>query len=145
MKRIMKHFLLIFLFWGISVCSYGQFYKYTYDASGNRTIRKYSMTYLTLNEEVGNEAETKSRLLKRYEVKVTGGDSDAEIHVQVSGLDNQTKGKVWVYTTSGVQVMQINIIEESTTVNLSSLPAGVYLLRVILDEETYGWKITKEF
>ena len=141
----MKKKLLLLLFTLIATCSYGQLYRYSYDAAGNRTIRRYSLNGMSLlNEDEEGEGEIKlSKMLQEHQVTINFSENK-EVSIKVSNIDKDTQGKIVVYDTKGVQVGKATIREEETLIDMSQLSLGVYIIQVAVDGKSTSWKIAKK-
>lgn len=141
----MKKILLFLLFALIATYSYGQLYLYSYDAAGNRTIRRYSLNGMSLlNEDEEEEGEIKlSKMLQKHQVNINLTE-EKEISIKVSNMDKDTQGKIVVYDTKGVQVGKATIREEETLIDMSQLSLGVYIIQVAVDGKSTSWKIAKK-
>jgi N-acetylneuraminic acid mutarotase len=54
------------------------------------------------------------------------------------------KGEVEIYSVKGEKVFSSLITNSSTTINLSTQPAGIYFVRVMAEGKSYSQKIVKE-
>lgn len=74
----------------MALSSFGQnLYKYTYDASGNRTIRNYPIGIsITAEEEGEEEVQTFSRMLSAHEITLQTTETENEIVVRVNNMSS---------------------------------------------------------
>ena len=140
----MKKSLLMVLFSLAATCAYSQLYIYTYDAAGNRTVRRYSLSGMSiLNDEDENDEEVQlSKMLQEHEVNIC--TTEEEINVRVSNMDKETQAEVAVYDISGIQVAKATVREEETKISMSEQKTGVYVTRVTVNGKSTSWKIAKE-
>lgn len=140
----MKKSLLVALFSLAATCAYSQLYMYTYDAAGNRTVRRYSLSGMSiLNDEDENDEEVQlSKMLQEHEVNIS--TEEEEINVRVSNMDKETQAEVAVYDISGIQVAKATVREEETKISMSEQKTGVYVTRVTVNGKSTSWKIAKE-
>lgn len=141
----MKKKLLFLFFTLIATCSYGQLYMYTYDAAGNRIVRRYSVNGMSLlNEDDEDKGEVQlSKMLQKHQIDINLTEKK-EINIRVSNVNKDTQGEISIYSTNGIQMNKIAIREENTTVDMSKLEAGVYIIMVTVDGQSTSWKILKE-
>lgn len=141
----MKRYLFIAILSFITTQAYSQLYRYSYDAAGNRTTKRYSINGMSLmkEEELG-EASPYSRMMKSHQITARMTTTEGEVIVKVTPWDTDTKGVITVYNLNGVQILNIQIREEDTSINLYDQPAGTYVLRVTVNGTTESWKIIKE-
>ncbi len=128
-----------------ATCAYSQLYMYTYDAAGNRTVRRYSLSGMSiLNDEDENDEEVQlSKMLQEHEVNISTTEEE-EINVRVSNMDKETQAEVAVYDISGIQVAKATVREEETKISMSEQKTGVYVTRVTVNGKSTSWKIAKE-
>lgn len=120
-----------------------QLYQYTYDAAGNRTVRRYSVNGMSLlNEDESEEKKELSKMLQDHQVNIS--TSEEEINVRVSNVDNDTQGDITVYATDGTQVAKKYIREEDTSIDMSSQATGVYITQVTVNGNSTSWKVVKK-
>jgi len=67
-----------------------------------------------------------------------------ELQVQIGGLQAVAQSAIQVYSLGGVQVFSQQGLKEHTPINLTQAPAGVYLLKIVLDGKTVEWKVLKQ-
>lgn len=120
--------------------------KFTYDNCGNRIKRTLQLRKV---EENGKNVETKNEFVS-YANDSIGG-------MTVSLFPNPTEGRVMVSfsdnanatinatltTISGTIIERQRFVGNQHEFDLSSQPAGVYLLKLIFGDETRTWKIVK--
>lgn len=139
----MKKILLSTLFLLTASFSYAQLYQYTYDAAGNRTVRRYSVNGMSLlNDDESEEKKELSKMIQEHQVNIS--TSEEEINVRVSNVDDDTQGDVTVYATDGTQVAKKYIREEETSIDMSSQATGVYITQVTVNGNSTSWKVVKK-
>lgn len=119
---------------------------FTYDTNGNRILRSIELKKV---EENGKNVEAKNTFLTEV--------NDQLGVVQLNLYPNPTTGKFTVELSES-PINDINILLSTMTgalieecqfkglqhdFDLTGQPAGVYLLRIIADDETRTWKIVK--
>lgn len=120
---------------------------YSYDANGNRTGRTLNITQLK-SAVIDFPADT-SKLENR-----SPGDSNNSIHIypnpvkstmhiSITGYDNAIKRSVILYGISGNIYLRREKTGNSTEVDLGALDDGMYILRIIIDDEVIDYKIIK--
>lgn len=120
--------------------------KFTYDNCGNRIKRTLQLRKV---EENGKNVETKNEYVSSA--------NDSIGTVAVSLFPNPTEGKVMVSfsdnanaiidatltTITGSVIERRRFVGNQHEFDLSSQPAGIYLLKLISGVETRTWKIVK--
>ena len=120
--------------------------KFTYDNCGNRIKRSLQLRKM---EENGKNVETEKEFVSYA--------NDSIGAVVVSLFPNPTEGKVMVSfsdtanatvdatltTISGTIIERQRFVGNQREFDLSTQPAGIYLLKLNLGDETRTWKIVK--
>ena len=145
-----KRTLILLLLLGGLLSSYSVYaqntVKFTYDNCGNRIKRTLQLRKV---EENGKNVETKSEYVS-YATDSIGA-------VAVSLFPNPTEGRVMVSfsdnanatidatltTITGTIIERQRFVSNQHEFDLSSQPAGIYLLKLISGDETRTWKIVK--
>ena len=139
--------------------------KYTYDAAGNRKSRALvsisnmiSHSSLKSNSEEIPESEwdiadaqfsepfitPSEELLEQMKVKIYPNPTRGKLQVDITGGNIPSTSMLQIYSMSGNLLMQQKSISATNMIDISSFPAGAYILRVILGNEVSVWKIIKE-
>lgn len=124
-------------------------YRFTYDAGGNCTAR----TKLNSNgggvshmQESSPESReiVKGLVLDGRPVSFSSEESSNKLVVEVAGMQAGDNCVVTLYDMSGRELSSIRTNSVRTTIDLSKLTAGVFLVGIMLNGESTGIKITKE-
>lgn len=123
--------------------------EYTYDASGNRTARKLkSSTSSTSStsaisalrsetltggngyeeEPVPTGHEKTANLFPEVKITTRYNSTEETLHVDIFGGSIPSKTRTELHNLSGQQVQKWEIVSESNTLDISSHPAGPYLV-----------------
>lgn len=119
---------------------------FTYDECGNRVRRSIQVKMIEKNWKDVEEnnvflASAKESMLES-EVSVYPNPTNGKIAVLVSG-GSPTPMLAMLTTISGECIEQHRFDGLEHVFDLSPHPAGVYLLKIILDKETRTWKVVK--
>lgn len=144
---------LLILFTGIFISSAltGQTIEYSYDKNGNRISRR--IVYLKSGKELNN---TPTDTTAKKEIQEPMGRVSGDMHIQVH--PNPTKGylqvtitgtetnthSITVVTMQGRQVYKNETFSSPGVVDLSGVPAGVYIMKIRSGSEEKEWKIVRE-
>ncbi|MBO4827758.1 MAG: T9SS type A sorting domain-containing protein [Prevotella sp.] len=120
---------------------------YTYDAAGNRTGRAY-----VIPSSVRSERKSPSASTGVDSVQVSGGltftvgpnPTSGILSVRTSGTTGSLPMDISLLTSSGSLVMACRESSATATLDLSPVPAGLYLLRVVAGGKPLIWKIIKK-
>lgn len=140
-KSILTVFLLLFAL----TIKAQQKLAYTYDNSGNResrTIVLANKSAAVINEESSSEFFEETVVDKQ--VKVYPNPVQSELILSVSGYGETVVGKYFLYRNDGALLMLQKLTSEKTTVDMSHLHSGFYVLRLVINGEESTWKIVKE-
>ena len=124
---------------------------YAYDAAGNRVKREI---VLPVRQTKGKQQGAKpvvhdlSNRLTGHTVAVNPDPSGGSVTVRLSNLSASGQGAIKVYTTQGAEVFSswptaCNGYAE-VRIDLSRQPAGVYLLKITIGDNTSTWKVTRK-
>lgn len=144
MKKI--YMCLLFLF--SSLVSMGQSkIAYVYDAAGNRVKREIVMQAPKAKGEqrsFESEEQMFSDMLYDYSVNIYPNPTEGTLKISILGLKDTDKCLLEVYTMQGAQIISERIKTDNIGINISSRPAGIYLLRIIINDKSTTWKIIKK-
>jgi len=117
---------------------------FEYDDDGNVSVR-HILTMPKQNTKAIIEApkpvteEIGEQKITIYPVPTRG-----LFQVAVTLLDSKKKNYFSLYSLSGARILDRNISNESTEIDISNYPAGTYLLDVYLGEKVSRWKVIKQ-
>ena len=121
--------------------------SFAYDANGNRITRSINIRKVSEN---GKDIEAISPMLMEA--------TDIFANTKVSIFPNPTKDKVYLFVESdeeehvlqmrltniaGALIQERCLIVDAESIDLTSLPCGVYLLQLATATEIHVWKIIK--
>ncbi len=118
---------------------------YSYDASGNRIKREIIMQPPKAKQQTfETEGQVFSDMLQEHDVKIYPNPTDGIMKVRISGIKNTDKCSLAIYTMRGDRVMLDERQQYNFDVNISNQPAGTYLLRITINNQSTTWKIIKK-
>lgn len=121
--------------------------SYSYDAAGNR-VRRESVVPAPRAKAMLQSLETRetsySDVIGSHSVQIKQDDEKEVLKVSVLGLKSSDKCTFGVYTASGVQAILSDVKSESVEIDISSLPSGIYMMRVAINETSKTWKFVKK-
>lgn len=142
----MKNRILPLLLFAFSTgLLYGQNVSYAYDAAGNRIRRE--ITLPASNTRSASEQEETlvySEMLSDIEVRIYPNPTEGLLTVEIRNLPDKQTADILLYNLSGKLITMRNKIENFVEVDLSSQPAGIYLLKIVSGEYGTEWKIIKK-
>lgn len=120
---------------------------YKYDAAGNRVNREITIQSpksVAKRNAVNHDDTSFSDVLHEHTIKIYPNPTDGLLKVYVSGLQNTDKCSFGIYTTQGVRIMADDVHADKFEINISNQPAGIYLLRIYINDDSTTWKIIKK-
>ena len=132
-----------------------QDYKFEYDNAGNRTKRKYIDLGDPTPPEIiekdnvnGNAKETKEKvyedLVAEKQIKIYPNPTYGLLTLEIVNYNAIDKGSIQVFDLSGRLVYTVNQLSSSMEINLTSEPAGTYIMIIVIGNEKSEWKIAKQ-
>ena len=120
---------------------------YSYDAAGNRVKREIVMPApkaMAKQQTFAADGQTFTDMLRDHTVKIYPNPTEGGLQVSISGLTVTDTATLEVYTSQGAQVLTENARTGHVDINSSNQPAGVYLLRITINNHSTTWKIIKK-
>ncbi|GAB4318914.1 MAG: hypothetical protein Kow00127_11050 [Bacteroidales bacterium] len=122
--------------------------EFTYDAAGNRTERHI----IELKKQgKDNNPESKSTRAKNYtqalgqhQITIFPNPVKEQLTVKITNPELSNATRLELLSLPGKRMYSKKVLRESTQVDLSKLPAGTYILKIILGREVTNWKVVKE-
>jgi hypothetical protein len=152
MKPIVLFFFLIIIVW-FPMISFAQTtnLSYEYDGSGNRVLRhvivlkstKVTKDSLLMTSTKEKERSALNEKLDNREIKIYPNPTKGMITVDIPLTDNDIS-RVSLFDIQGKMIMDYRSAGTTTDVDLSGQPAGVYIMRIILNNKSTTWKIIKQ-
>lgn len=135
-------------------------YEYHYDASGNRTLRETiylinSQSAMTNTKSgIGNKKEDSQisdeherpieRAIGSFDLKIYPNPTKGILKIDVAGDNDIQNALIEVYTVNGKTVYSSKDVRRNYQIDLSNQSNGVYIMRIVLNNIPYEWKIVKE-
>lgn len=120
---------------------------YSYDAAGNRVKREIVMPVpkaMAKQQTFAADGQAFTDMLRDHTVKIYPNPTEGGLQVSISGLTGTDKCSLGVYTSQGAQVLTENVRTDHVDIDISNHPAGVYLLRITINNHSTTWKIIKK-
>lgn len=143
----MKHiYILLFLCFPLPLWAQHRI-SYAYDAAGNRVKRCIVMEKPRSASQRGGknvEYKTFSETIQEHRVKISSNSSNGKISVFITGLKDDDKCSLDIYTTNGGLIERKRLTSDATEINISHRASGVYILKITINSNASTWKIVKE-
>ena len=128
---------------------FSQTVNYAYDPAGNRISR--TIVLGPLKSAPQNETEQDEfaptyveQIAAGLQVKIYPNPTKGLLQVEIVGNDNDANIPIAVFNQSGQQVFATQTAGKLTPVDLSGVPAGTYIMRLIIREKPEVYKIIKK-
>lgn len=143
MKKLL--FTLITLSFALSFTLSAQDISYEHDNNGNRVLREVVVLKTSTAGTNNSSVATNSTQWGDYSIKVFPNPTQELVVMEISDLSPEDQGEVFVSTING-QLLNRFPLDSSGKweVDLQNHPSGVYLVRLVLNEQTLVRKIVKE-
>jgi len=141
----MKQFYLLFSFLLILSSGIAQTVSYGYDNAGNRISRK--TVTLAKAQAAKKNPETPAPVIEQLgerKITVYPNPTKGALAVEITGGDAKDAIRLTLFGPQGTQLQSINATATITPVNMSSYPAGWYILRVQAGAKNTEFKIVKQ-
>lgn len=135
----MKYLVLSILFVVAPFVGYSQTtLHFTYDDAGNRTSRTIVVRSLQAPDY---DMNTSVDLYEDVKVRIKELSTDF-LQVEILGLNNSAS--ISIYDASGKAFLSCNTLETISSIDISALPRGIYVLRIDIDGDENTWKLIKK-
>lgn len=134
----MKKALISFIFAATSAVCFGQStLHFTYDSAGNRTGR----TIVVNSPAPQMSTSSENSLYKDESIRISNHQQDV-LTVEILGLKGAAQ--VAIYDSTGKQFIAADITSTISNVDISTVPHGIYVLKILANGKTNTWKLIKK-
>jgi hypothetical protein len=120
---------------------------YAYDTSGNRVKREIVMPApmaMAKQQSLEPGGQVFSDMLRDHSVKIYPNPTEGALRVSISGLEGTDRCSLGVYMSQGAQILTESVKTDNVNIDISNRPAGIYLLRITINNNSTTWKIIKK-
>lgn len=137
--------LIVFLFLCISINAQTDKVSYTYDNDGNMVQRLVISVpaYVKDHYKQTNSAPVTDNL-GNQKILLYPNPTKGQFQISISNLDPKAKNYYIVFSISGRRLINSELSDIMTNVDISQFPTGTYLLDIILGDKTSRWKVIKQ-
>ena len=114
--------------------------RYSYDDAGNRISRTIFIGLKSADVQIKEIAET----IGQNEIKIYPNPVESLLLISIKGFENEVVSEYFVYNLSGSLIRREKVTSELTTLDMSSLRRGTYVLQLSMNGEKRAWNIVKE-
>ena len=117
----------------------------TYDKAGNRTNR----TICLKSEEATSDSVSIAKIpitenMGEMLITLYPNPTKGQLKIQITNKTCETEGVLELYDLSGRLVKVQKTVGESTMLDISRYPLGIYLMRIRICDKVSEWRIIKE-
>lgn len=135
-----KTILLLLLTLGASSTYSQNWLSYSYDATGNRIYRQTA----TIRAKKMTRSLTDSLSAVGYDkYQVSFDDNNFKVKIGIANWTKTMQGNICVYDLAGRELYSESIATAVTTIDLSRLEKGTFILCVSIDGEKWTRKFSK--
>ena len=119
---------------------------YSYDAAGNRVKREIVMLNskaMAKQQIFSQEEQSLSEVVNDKSIKISANATSGILTISIPNLKSTDRCSLKIYSAKGMLILNEDIRTSSLDFDLSNHPAGIYLLRVSVNNTPTTWKITK--
>jgi hypothetical protein len=133
------------------------YFWYKYDAAGNRTQRKFTVTNSippsfrkanmgdTISEPTKPVDKTPEVLqMAGYRVTIYPNPTLGHLKIEVANFPTHQEAYYYIFNVSGTTIIPKTPYNQSVDIDLTAYPTGLYVLRNIIGNDIKDWKIVKE-
>ena len=118
---------------------------YTYDKAGNRTNR----TICLKSKEATSDSVSIAKIpitenMGEMLITLYPNPTKGQLTIQITNITCETEGALELYDLSGRLVIVQKTVGESTMLDISRYPLGIYLMRIRICDKVSEWRIIKE-
>ena len=117
----------------------------TYDKAGNRTNR----TICLKSKEATSDSVSIAKIpitenMGEMLITLYPNPTKGQLKIQITNKTCETEGVLELYDLSGRLVKVQKTVGESTMLDISRYPLGIYLMRIRICDKVSEWRIIKE-
>jgi hypothetical protein len=136
----MKLFLLTIVLFFSCYCSAQQHIQYTYDQAGNRTQRNYFVARLAAPS---TENDSSVFIENLFGIKVYPNPAPDKINISIAALEEGESVLIYLSDEQGKKLLMHDQKSKLDAIDISSLKAGIYYLRIYIKSENVTYTVVK--
>lgn len=118
---------------------------YSYDKAGNRIDRTICLKSVETTADSVRIAKTPiTENLSEMAITLYPNPTKGQVTVKITNMPDNTQGEITLHDLTGRLMIRQNSIQESTLIDLSAHPLGIYVLRIRAGDKVSEWKVIKE-
>lgn len=117
---------------------------FEYDAAGNRISRRVITLRSVQASEPEEEPEVYSEKLSTSQISIYPNPTEGLLKIDLYGLESDQTAQLNLYDLSGKLVTSQQAATSFSEIYFMDQPKGMYILKIVIDEEESEWKIIKK-
>ncbi|MCD6354668.1 MAG: T9SS type A sorting domain-containing protein [Prolixibacteraceae bacterium] len=121
-------------------------YVYSYDNSGNRNERVINLNKSAhiQNSSSSNEKEQIiEEKLSDLNIRIYPNPTQGALKIEIPELGDEN-ARLVIYNNQGKLIIDKKVSKLVTGINLSKYPSGMYILKILIGQNSSEWKIIKD-
>ncbi len=137
---------MLFIFFSLLTCTVFAQTKvcYNYDKAGNRTDKTICLKSTPANADSDSIAKPITEILGEMSITLYPNPTMGQVTINVMNIPIDAKGEIILSDMTGRLLIKQNAIRETTMLDLSSRPTGIYVLKIKIGDKVSEWKVIKE-
>ena len=117
--------------------------NYNYDGSGNRTYSERAIIIRGADKGSGRKGNPMFDDLTNHKITIYPNPTEGNFNVEISDMESIEKASITIYSTTGTIVYTNDDPDASNEIDITQSPDGMYLLKIIVDDNSSTWKVIK--
>lgn len=120
--------------------------SYTYDNAGNRLSRTIIMPggASKVRKGIATDSTAQKDAISNHEITIYPNPTKGLLKVQINGLTDTDMATIALSDIKGNVLITRRVGESIETLDITSMPDGVYLIKIIYGTDVKIWKIIKQ-
>jgi hypothetical protein len=145
--------IIILLFLIIPLNLLCQTVKFTYDSNGNRTsmvlipvqLKSGTINFPILDPDKLALSQNQKEPIPEGQpfVKIYPNPTKGILKIEIFNYKDESSTSLKLFDLSGVELISLNKLNPNFDLNLSLKNNGVYILKIMIDDLMFNWKIIK--
>lgn len=142
-KPLRWHLVIIFLSFFFENLLADNVINYSYDSSGNRILSERAIIIRGTDKGSGRKGNPMTDDLSAHKITIFPNPTDGLFSVEISDIEIAVNASITIFSTSGKEIYTIKEPDAVNDIDITDSPNGMYILKIIVDDETSIWKVIK--
>ncbi|MDR1416097.1 MAG: T9SS type A sorting domain-containing protein [Prevotellaceae bacterium] len=131
--------------------------RYGYDAAGNRVLRQKEIVMQAKPKAVALDSISQDQvedlsaptqfeeMISDVKIIIYPNPTQGALRIEILGIEVPKDAQIYLHSISGTIVRRWIGISNDNTMDITAQPAGIYIMRIVLDRNRVSsWKIIKQ-